>query len=433
MPYKLRFDGGVNSGKIVTLPASLTLSSLAAGSSCRVEVDFDLNVVGADQCLLFDVSNYSFLRILPSGVIRAGYTIQSGFGDIVDSSAQTLVAGTRYTLSFDLSETRKVAELRLNGVLIGSASNRWGTYRIKDVGIWSGSSALNGHIYEIRQYQNGVLTGRQSAENVSSGTVLPDVVGSNSMNQAGTWPSNNSEWVFYDAGGATTSAISATWPMFSASAAQSQSLPSVDSAIAAAWPMFSASASQSQSIAGVSSGVAAAWPMLSASAGQSQSIPSATSIVSAQWPIFSASATQSQSVGYASSVALTWPMFTASAAQSQSIPSVSATVAAQWPMFAAAAEQSQSLSAVSSAVSATWPMFATSALQSSTAPVYSVSVSSTWPMFSTRVTFDGIQYYTDTRAELDILRQSRQLDVELLSRTQDIRALSRTLDITKGV
>lgn len=70
----------------------------------------------------------------------------------------------------------------------------------------STTEAFRGGIYYVAISTNGgaSVTRYYNPSSTSSGTVLPDTVNSaNNGNQVGTWPANDSEWVFYSSGGTT--------------------------------------------------------------------------------------------------------------------------------------------------------------------------------------------------------------------------------------
>ncbi|HCU64542.1 MAG TPA: hypothetical protein DF774_02150 [Rheinheimera sp.] len=55
----------------------------------------------------------------------------------------------------------------------------------------------------IKLWKDGVLTNHWE-NTTGTGTQMTDLVGGQPFNQMGTWPADDSEWVFYDDGGAVT-------------------------------------------------------------------------------------------------------------------------------------------------------------------------------------------------------------------------------------
>lgn len=93
----------------------------------------------------------------------------------------------------------------------------------------STSEAFRGGIYYVAISTNGgaSVTRYYDPSSTSSGTVLPDTVNSaNNGNQVGTWPANDSEWVFYSSGASNTISVSATLPKITGSLTLNEINPS---------------------------------------------------------------------------------------------------------------------------------------------------------------------------------------------------------------
>lgn len=245
----------------------------------------------------------------------------SGLGASFGSGYVQPAVGVVFTLRITKTSSTQW-QASLNGVNIGSPQFLDRNMVVDAISAFNSNTTgvFRGDLYYVAFSTNGGASATRYYDadaSGGSGTTLPDTAGGDAATQFGTWPADNSEWVFYSSG------------------------DNVSSSVAATWPMLSVSATQSQSVSGVTSSVAAAWPMLAVSATQSQSIPSVSSSVAVSWPMFSVSANQSQATGFVSSVSVTWPMFNVSAAQSQTVPPVSMSVSATWPLFVVSAVQSE--------------------------------------------------------------------------------------------
>ncbi len=144
--------------------------------------------------------------------ITAGYT-QPAVGEIF--TVKLRKSGTnQYTAS-------------MNGVDFAPFS-AFGVFTINQLFRWATEStgAFKGGIYYVEISTNGGASATRYYDPSASGgtgTVLPDTVNSaNNGTQAGTWPANDSEWVFYNSGGTYT--LTADGATFSYSGAAANTL-----------------------------------------------------------------------------------------------------------------------------------------------------------------------------------------------------------------
>ena len=315
--------------------------------------------------------------------------------------------------------------------------------------------------------------------NQSSGFIVPDALGSgdslflyggNGINELGSnWPEDDSQWVFYDDGGAVESAVAATWPLFQALASQSSTVPDIASDIAAQWPIFGVSVSQGAQVPDIDSTIAAAWPLFTVQANQASELPQYQATIETTWPMFSASVSQQSEVpqydsdlaatwplfnvsaeqGFAApaieitaavtwplfavaanqesqlpegatSIAVTWPLFSVDASQQSAVPEFDSTIAAAWPLFQVSTSQQQELPSGATAIAIEWPLFGIQASQESTIPEFTATVAATWPLFSVSILAGEFEFFAPPKARVDIPNLSRRVDIPSLSRRIDI-------------
>lgn len=151
-----------------------------------------------------------------------GDRLNSGFTNLVEvSSAQvTLRANSAANLVFNVGYTQPAVGEIFTLKIVKSSSTQWQAFlNGSSIGTATSSNTLiinglfrisnttfecfRGGIYYVAISDNGGVSATRyyDPSSTSSGTVLPDTVNSaNNGNQVGTWPADNSEWVFYSSG-----------------------------------------------------------------------------------------------------------------------------------------------------------------------------------------------------------------------------------------
>ena len=435
MAFLLRFDG---SDDRILLTSNIVVG---ASDDYDIEIKFPQTVAGNNRLLGNSVTglNNRWIR-LTTNVFTI--TSNTGTGRSFNSVAQA-------TEIFRVKRTAGVVQAWFDGVLHPTTfTGNTDTYSFAAIGQTNNTNiTVASDLYYATFNINNVLTNNYdpSASGGTGAELIDTVGGNNGALPSPPWPANNSQWVFYDDGGAVPISFNGTIPNLNINVGDvvnfdlnaffdgtelpfiitsiGADLSAVGLSIAAGFIVGTATAGSltgvrvrgtdaalntadsnlfNVTVAAVaySSAVSFAWPMFSANATQESTVPEYNSSVSATWPIFAVSASQSAIVPqYSTSVSSAWPQLSVSAIQSAVAPSYSADVNATWPQFSVSASQEQELPAGATSVSITWPQLTVSASQSATVPEFSASVSATWPAFTVQaVQSQGLPEYSSVVA-----------------------------------
>lgn len=192
-----------------------------------------------------------------------GDRLNSGFTNLVEmSSSQVLLrANSATNLAFSTGYTQPAVGAIFTLKIVKSSSTQWqaflngssigtatssntliinGLFRISNTtadcfrgGVYYAAISDNGGVFATRYY---------NPSSTSSGTVLPDTVNSaNNGNQVGTWPANDSEWVFYSSGASNTVTVSATLPKITGSLTLNEINPSYAISVSGQLPKLTGS------------------------------------------------------------------------------------------------------------------------------------------------------------------------------------------------
>lgn len=207
MPYQLNFAG--NNATLRRRIAPFPLPTSFA-QDFRIDVTF-IHASSSDYQAIINTpddaitNNNFFVGCGPSGVLY----FWSNNSQL--NSSVTPVAGSEYVVSITVS-TSKVVGISVNGssyatksypnlsaslynlILSGGTTNAGGT-TFRDPFV--------GQLRRVETWVGGSKTGDYT-NTTGSGTTLVNSIGGAVATQAGTWPSDNSEWVFYSSGGGTT-------------------------------------------------------------------------------------------------------------------------------------------------------------------------------------------------------------------------------------
>ncbi|MEW6499410.1 MAG: hypothetical protein AB1589_44120, partial [Cyanobacteriota bacterium] len=192
MPYALNYTTLTN--KYVSFP---TLS-IANGETFSIECVASIDATGAVR-LIANPSGTFTGRVILQQSATPNVRITTTEGVAADWN-YSFVIGTYYKIR--IVRTGTVGELFINDVsqgtrtLNGSFSFSW----------FFAQSTTFGSSCTVRYIEFVSNAGTRLYRNDSStGTVWPDVNNSaNNATQQGTWPTNNSEWVFYSSGGGSS-------------------------------------------------------------------------------------------------------------------------------------------------------------------------------------------------------------------------------------
>lgn len=186
-------------GKYLQMPSGS--ADIAAGQN--FELEFELK--------RFNVTNTIILgRPSSSGSIRFPTTtslavINSANGTAKYTAPANFTDFIHYRIWRDDGSNVKVS---INGDTPQTAAQSGGFIFSRLLADATGVSA-SAQVKFIKLSKDGVLTNHWE-NTTGTGTQMPDLVGGQPFNQIGTWPANDSEWVFYDAGGGADTSLSAS-------------------------------------------------------------------------------------------------------------------------------------------------------------------------------------------------------------------------------
>lgn len=396
MAYLLR----AQNGQYITLPSGFVIGS---------NDDFSIKIVAEPS------QNSDFYRPL-------------GGSDFNDSAPRILVFGggrSRITTgggtnldwfpSFDISTIKEIEFRRVSGTLEylvdGVVISGW--TRAGDTSSFNEFSVINANFGATTAYQcdykliefeiNGVVTNRYdpSASGGTGSTLIDTVSGNNGT--LVNFPTDDSQWVFFDDGGGSTVtadvgftvsaptasvSASATLPAPSSDVTFTVNTPTASVNTSATLPQPSADVSYSVSIPAVAASVDVSLPQPLSDISFTVNAPSVAANASATIPGYNASvsfAVNTPSVSADASVTLPNP--TANIDYTVSAPSISAGIAASLPqpdsdiVFIANAP---SVSATASATQTGWNAEVNIAVN---APIVSISASATLPRPDSTVSF----------------------------------------------
>lgn len=167
-----------------------------------------------------------------------------------------------------------------------------------------------------------------------TGSTIPDSVGGLTATQNGTWPADNSEWVFYDAGGAITASAAFNMPQMSIAAASTVTAPVYSGAISVTMPQMQVSVSGNVLSPGVGASVNFVMPQMMAEIDAATTAPTYTADVNVTMPQMSVSAAANVIVsGVSGSVAVSMPQFTVLASGSITSPVIAASISLTMPQM----------------------------------------------------------------------------------------------------
>ncbi len=154
----------------------------------------------------------NFIEIRPTSA-----AIACGGSSVTFTTGYTQPAvGTIFTVRFTRASST-TWRCTFNGSVLGSDLFNSANLTIDCIGRFANSTteAFRGGFYYVAISTNGGASATRyyDPSGTSSGTILPDTVNSaNNGTQVGTWPANDSEWVFYSSGASNSATISGNLP-----------------------------------------------------------------------------------------------------------------------------------------------------------------------------------------------------------------------------
>jgi hypothetical protein len=330
MSYSLRFDG-INDRATFSSTISLDLASTYTFEFKGVVNDLPLS--GAIGGILGRVGTSAGFAITPTGTL-AGYT--SGILRY-QSPASFIIVGVRHTYRIE-HDVGGALRFYRDGSLISSSTFTFSTVAapLSVLG-----SSTNSAMFLSADVDYIEITGPANSQkwdaslSGGAGSTLPTTSGSNNATLI-NFPTDDSQWIFYDDGGAITSTTAFTMPQFTLAAALTDSEPaSVSSTIAFTMPQFIPAASVTDTAPTLSAAIAVTMPQFALAASVADTVP-----------IYNASA------------AFAMPQFALSAALIDTAPEFTASAAFAMPQFSLAAALSDTDTPLTTgAVSFTMPSF----------------------------------------------------------------------------
>lgn len=262
---------------------------------------------------------------------------------------------------FEITRIGSTLSLFINGSFQSSTSLS-GTLNFNRFfrNVFSNTSA-NASVKYCEVKLSGSLT-HEYRNTTGTGTSWIDQISSNNAEQFGSWPTDDSEWVFYSSG-AITADIDFTMPQMAVAV-------TADSLV----PVFSAS-------------VAVTMPQMAIDAAANAMVPTSGATIS-----------------------ITMPQMSIAALAASSVPVFSSSVSLTMPQMLVSVTADSITSSVAALVSITMPQMSVSATASSTVPVISASVTVTMPQMVVRVLTGGITYYTTPSAHIEQAARSTHLE-----------------------
>ncbi len=200
-----------DAGKYITasIPASTTNVSLPL--RIEWEIEFEARKNGTE----FIIASTAFNTTSTLLFIRSGtdFELRSpGNSNWLVTTGVTLTNFNVFKIRSTFNGTTATQTLHINGSLVATRTPT--TAAIGDIAAFFGlNSNSNRHgDFKYFKYTDFVTPANNRLYDANAsggtGTVLPETIGGFNGNQSGTWPADNSEWVFYSSGASNQSTIS---------------------------------------------------------------------------------------------------------------------------------------------------------------------------------------------------------------------------------
>ena len=205
MPYAIESTGG---NGYINIP--LLVSSNPGGSNISWDVEFSAANIGSVETIVLGASSGTRDLI----ILRSDNTIDFRINNRTETFTVTDVQDSTAVYRFELRWTGGTKELKLyeNGILAGTGVAKQANINRLSRVFTTGDLTREGIIRTIKYTDNNDSTNnREYLNSTGTGTVWEDISGNNQDGtQAGTWPVDNSEWVFYSTGPNTPINLSVT-------------------------------------------------------------------------------------------------------------------------------------------------------------------------------------------------------------------------------
>ncbi len=210
MPYLLRCPSSADSR--LTIASAIT----APTTAFKLELDFAYNSTAATATYLQSNTGSSFdagtLRVEKSATNTLQVVVTlSGKSRVITNVTGAAVA-TRLTLTIEWDSSSQNIVIKRDTTTVATLTG-YATFNIANIlTILVSTNSAPCDIYGLRIYKDGSLVNNYDPSGTSSGNILYDVQSANNATQAGTWPTDNSEWVFYSSGASNSATISGNLP-----------------------------------------------------------------------------------------------------------------------------------------------------------------------------------------------------------------------------
>ena len=198
MPYALE---STEANRYITIP--LLVSSNPGGSNVSWDVEFSAANIGSVETIVLGASAGTRDLI----ILRSDNTIDFRIDNDTETFTVTDVQDSTAVYRFESRWTGGTKELKLyeNGILAGTGVANIANIRDLSRVFTTSDLTREGIIRTIKYTDNNDSTNnREYLNSTGTGTVWEDISGNNQDGtQAGTWPADNSEWVFYSTGSNT--------------------------------------------------------------------------------------------------------------------------------------------------------------------------------------------------------------------------------------
>lgn len=239
-----------------------------------------------------------------------------------------------------------------------------------------------------------------------TGNVLPTTAGTNAGTQFGGFPTDNSEWVFYESAGNISASVSVSMPQMAVAVSSSKTAPAFSATIAATMPQMSVATIASATAPVFASTVGVTMPQMS--------VASSGSVVVG---------------GVSSAISLTMPQMQAAVSASKSAPSFGASIAFAMPQMSVTATASKSTPGYPAAISVSMPQMTATATASNYVEGISAAVTFTMPQMRVTAYTDGVIFYAASTAHIDLPFKSRS--ITQLARSAALYAVARSSHINQ--
>jgi len=307
----------------------------------------------------------------------------AGGGAAITTGYVKPAVGVVFTLRIT-KVTSTTWQAQLDGVNLGAPVFLGGNPIFDCIGRFANSTseAFRGGFYYVAFSDNGGVSATRYYDAKASrgtGTLLPDTVNSaNNGAQVGTWPADNSEWVFYSSGDSNNATVAFTMPQMVVAANATNVAP------------------------GNSASVSFTMPQMQVASTANNAAPVYPASVSVTMPQMQVSATGSViASGVSASVSITMPQMQVAASGSVSAPTYSASVAVTMPQMVVAVAASSETASYPAAVSVSMPQMTVAASALNYVQDFSAAISFTMPQLRVIAYSGEVAFYAAETAHIE--------------------------------